>query len=218
MKRCRPPSSAIRSSPGRKCRWYVFPSRIVVPSARSSSGSTVLTVAFVPTGMNAGVGTSPWAVCTTPARAAPSVARSVYASLIDAHVPPVDDEVAAVLEAQALVVRADAGIVAETVEAEEVAACVRRGLVRPLDDRLADALPGTGAADGELVDVRRVRRLVWPVERVVPLQRHGRDGRAVDLGDVDVPALDRSRELVVRERERPLFIALLADPNGRLVE
>ena len=37
-------------------------------------GRRVLTVAFVPTGMNAGVGTSPCAVCSTPARAAPSVA------------------------------------------------------------------------------------------------------------------------------------------------
>jgi len=59
MNRCKPPSSAITSSPGRKWRWYVFPSRIEVPSVRSSSGSTVFTVAFVPTGMNAGVGTSP---------------------------------------------------------------------------------------------------------------------------------------------------------------
>src|SRR6478609_820354 len=126
MKRCRPPSSAIRSSPGRKCRWYVLPSRIVVPSSRSSSGSTVLTVAFVPTGMNAGVGTSPCAVCTTPARAAPSAAWSVYAWLIDAHVPTVDDEVAAVIEAEALVVLADPGIVAETIETEEIAAGGRR--------------------------------------------------------------------------------------------
>ena len=49
----------MTSSPGRKWRWYVLPSRMVVPSARSSSGSTVFTVAFVPTGMNAGVATSP---------------------------------------------------------------------------------------------------------------------------------------------------------------
>ena len=77
MKACRPPSSAIRSSPGRKCRWYVLPSSIVVPIARSSSGSTDFTVAFVPTGMKAGVGTSPCAVCSTPARAGPSVAASV---------------------------------------------------------------------------------------------------------------------------------------------
>ena len=32
---------------------------IAAPSARSSSGSTAFTVAFVPTGMKAGVGTSP---------------------------------------------------------------------------------------------------------------------------------------------------------------
>jgi hypothetical protein len=36
-----------------------------------------LTVAFVPTGMNAGVGTSPCAVRRTPARASPSVAVTV---------------------------------------------------------------------------------------------------------------------------------------------
>src|SRR6266496_2486443 len=74
MNECRPPSPAIRSSPGRRWRWYVLPSRIVVPSARSSSGCTPFTVPFVPTGMNAGVGTSPCAVRSTPARAAPSVA------------------------------------------------------------------------------------------------------------------------------------------------
>ena len=40
-------------------------------------GWSVFTVAFVPTGMKAGVGMSPWAVCTVPARAAPSVASRV---------------------------------------------------------------------------------------------------------------------------------------------
>ena len=74
MKACSPPSSAIRSSPGRKWRWYVFPSRIAAPASRTSSGCRLLTLAFVPTGMNAGVGTSPCAVWRTPARAAPSVA------------------------------------------------------------------------------------------------------------------------------------------------
>src|SRR5690349_7324253 len=113
--------------------------------------------------MNAGVGTSPCAVCTTPARAEPSVAVSVYASLIDAHVAVVDDEVAAVLEAEALVIRPDAGIVAQAVEPEEVAAGRRRGPIRPLDDRLADALAGARAADGELVHVRGVRLRVGPV-------------------------------------------------------
>ena len=33
MKRCRPPSSAISSSPGRRCRWYVLPSTICAPTA-----------------------------------------------------------------------------------------------------------------------------------------------------------------------------------------
>src|SRR5919109_1229216 len=47
---------------------------MVVPSSRRRSGSSPLTLAFVPTGMNAGVGTSPCAVRRTPARAAPSVA------------------------------------------------------------------------------------------------------------------------------------------------
>src|SRR2546423_15652081 len=105
---------------------------MVVPSTRSSSGSTVLTVAFVPTGMNAGVGTSPCAVRTTPARAAPSVARSVYASLINTHAPSGDDEVAAVLEGHALVGRADSRIVAEAVEAQELAARGCGGSVRRL--------------------------------------------------------------------------------------
>ena len=47
------------------------------PSARTSAGSSVLTVPFVPTGMKAGVRISPCAVRITPARAAPSVASSV---------------------------------------------------------------------------------------------------------------------------------------------
>src|SRR2546423_89916 len=54
---------------------------MLAPSVRSSSGSTAFTLPCVPTGMNAGVGTSPCAVCTTPARAAPSVATSVKLSL-----------------------------------------------------------------------------------------------------------------------------------------
>ena len=52
----------------------MFPSRIAAPASRTSSGCRLLTLAFVPTGMNAGVGTSPWAVRRMPARAAPSVA------------------------------------------------------------------------------------------------------------------------------------------------
>ena len=51
----------------------MLPRMTAAPIARTSSGWSAFTVAFVPTGMNAGVGMSPCAVWTTPARAAPSV-------------------------------------------------------------------------------------------------------------------------------------------------
>ena len=44
------------------------------PVARTVSGSSPLTVACVPTGMNAGVRTGPCGVANSPQRAAPSVA------------------------------------------------------------------------------------------------------------------------------------------------
>jgi hypothetical protein len=71
-----PPRRSTTSSPGRKWRWYVLPRITCAPSARTSSGWSDFTVAFVPTGMNAGVGIGPWAVWRTPARASPSVAES----------------------------------------------------------------------------------------------------------------------------------------------
>src|SRR5919198_2053285 len=108
---------------------------IVAPTSRSSSGSSVFTVAFVPTGMNAGVGRSPCAVRRTPARAAPSVAPTANRSLIDAHASAVDDEVAAMLEPEPFVVRTDPGIVAQAIEPQELAACRGRRRVGPLDDR-----------------------------------------------------------------------------------
>src|SRR5512133_4191570 len=46
------------------------------PSASRSRGSSVFTVAAVPTGMKTGVSTAPRAVARRPRRAAPSVARS----------------------------------------------------------------------------------------------------------------------------------------------
>src|SRR5215471_11981884 len=46
-----------------------------VPQARTSSGRNPFTVAWVPTGMNAGVRTMPCGVISSPQRAAPSVAR-----------------------------------------------------------------------------------------------------------------------------------------------
>src|SRR5262245_11736234 len=47
---------------------------MLAPSRRSSSTVTPLTVAWVPTGMKAGVCTTPCGVATSPERAAPSVA------------------------------------------------------------------------------------------------------------------------------------------------
>src|SRR6202051_779015 len=44
------------------------------PPARTACGSMPLTVAWVPTGMKAGVATRPWGVVISPQRAAPSVA------------------------------------------------------------------------------------------------------------------------------------------------
>src|SRR5262249_14863591 len=45
-----------------------------VPVARTVAGANPLTVAWVPTGMKAGVATKPWGVGISPQRAAPSVA------------------------------------------------------------------------------------------------------------------------------------------------
>src|SRR5215471_6514997 len=44
------------------------------PQARTASGSNPFTVAWVPTGINAGVATIPCGVTISPVRAAPSVA------------------------------------------------------------------------------------------------------------------------------------------------
>src|SRR3954464_2635696 len=68
MKRCRPPSARIRPEPGRSMRWYVLERRMRVPAALRSAGARPLTVPCVPTGMNAGVGTSPCGVASVPAR------------------------------------------------------------------------------------------------------------------------------------------------------
>ena len=46
-----------------------------MPLARTASDGSSFTVACVPTGMNAGVATSPCGVAISPRRAAPSVAR-----------------------------------------------------------------------------------------------------------------------------------------------
>ena len=69
MNRWSPPSRAMRSCPGRRYRWYVLARMIDAPVSRMSSGDRALTVAFVPTGMNWGVSTTPWVSARRPARA-----------------------------------------------------------------------------------------------------------------------------------------------------
>ena len=69
MNRCRPPSFATVSSPGRRCRCSVLARIIVEPTSPTSRGSTPLMDPRVPTGMKAGVVTSPWGVVNTPVRA-----------------------------------------------------------------------------------------------------------------------------------------------------
>src|SRR3954451_17464069 len=46
------------------------------PAASSSCGDTPLTAPRVPTGMNAGVSTTPWGVVSRPRRASPRVAST----------------------------------------------------------------------------------------------------------------------------------------------
>ena len=62
------------SSPGRRARWKVLARIIRVPVATSWSGVSPLTVAWVPTGMKAGVSTVPCGVSSRP-RARPSPGR-----------------------------------------------------------------------------------------------------------------------------------------------
>ena len=66
--RVRPPAASTMSGPGCRYRWYAFDSTACAPVSRICSGVSVFTVAFVPTGMNAGVCTSPCGVRMIPAR------------------------------------------------------------------------------------------------------------------------------------------------------
>ena len=81
MNACSPPSSAITSVARPEVQVVRVAEDDRARRARAPRpGEALLTVAFVPTGMNAGVGTSPCAVRSTPARAAPSVAVSTKRS------------------------------------------------------------------------------------------------------------------------------------------
>src|SRR5262249_45619924 len=65
-----------KAVPGRKARWYALARIISAPSSFSCAGVMPLTVACVPTGMNAGVLTVPCAVVRRPQRAGPSPATT----------------------------------------------------------------------------------------------------------------------------------------------
>src|SRR5215210_6279460 len=103
--------------------------------------------------------------------------------LIQARVEMVaNDDVPAMLEAELLVVAADARVVAHAVEADERAACLTDRLLGPRDQRASD--PGVLTADGHGVDVAGHRRLLAPEQLVLPLQREGGCNVAAVAGDV----------------------------------
>ena len=71
-----PPTRSNASGPGRSIRWYVFPSTTCVPTDARSAGSSPVTVARVPTVMNAGVSTCPCEVTSAPRRALVPASRA----------------------------------------------------------------------------------------------------------------------------------------------
>ncbi len=89
MNLCRPPSVRMRSWPGRRYRWYVLARMIEAPTSTRSSGWSALTVAFVPTGMNWGVSTTPWPSSSRPSRARvpPSAGGGTTTSKLEALIP-----------------------------------------------------------------------------------------------------------------------------------
>ena len=77
MKRCRPPRASTTPAPGLSIRWNVLATMIRAPSPSSSSGVIAFTVAWVPTGMNAGSSTAPRANDARARRASPSLDSTV---------------------------------------------------------------------------------------------------------------------------------------------
>ena len=64
----KPPAASSTAAPGCRYRWYALASSACAPSSFMDSGSTALTVALVPTAMNAGVWISPCGVVMVPVR------------------------------------------------------------------------------------------------------------------------------------------------------
>src|ERR1700712_4723802 len=79
----RPPAVSTMSGPGCRYRWYAFASTACAPRSDIDSGSTALTVALVPTAMNAGVWMSPCGVRRVPVRPSASGSRLVTENELD---------------------------------------------------------------------------------------------------------------------------------------
>jgi len=69
-------SAATRLAPGWSIRWEVLPSTISAPASRTSRQCMPFMAPAVPTGMNAGVRTTPCGVVSFPVRASPSCPSS----------------------------------------------------------------------------------------------------------------------------------------------
>src|SRR5438128_318901 len=76
MNLCSPPARSMTSAPGRRYRWKVLARIISAPISRTSSEVSPFTVACVPTGMKAGVRTTPRGVCRLPRRGPAAEPRS----------------------------------------------------------------------------------------------------------------------------------------------
>src|SRR6266581_3838437 len=95
---------------------------------------------------------------------------------------------AAIFEAEPLVVRPDSGEVALAVEPYELASACCSFRVDPLDDALAEPAAGERAADDELVQVDRVGRTLAPEERIVEQEGERCRRLPVELYDVKLAA------------------------------
>src|SRR5436305_15130869 len=103
---------------------------------------------------------------------------------------------AAVFEAEPLVVTPDGRVVALRVEPDERAARSSRRRVDPFDDPFAEPPSGERTPDRELVKVDGVGRSLAPEEGVVPQQRERRCRLVVDLDDIQLAPMNPLLQLV----------------------
>src|SRR4051794_4640479 len=118
------------------------------PLPRTSAGFIALTVAAVPTGMNAGVRISPRCMAITPVRAAPSVAAIVKAKRVMGALP--SGRIGARLQMRAMSSPQDADALFKAAEHR------LRGIDGPVDLKAANRLMSQAAAKG-LVEAQRAQ-------------------------------------------------------------